>query len=389
MTSFAALKILSITNFIGTFYYLHFFDISCLLIFSCAFFPLLKSFLYKQKSRFDFALNAIERTNLTIRFDMNGNILKVNDNFCKLTEYNESELLKKNHKDLLDKDYRDSEEYILFWDNLRKGINSSGEFRRISKKGKYIWIFANYIPIKDNSGEYKSVLKIASDITLQYNNESEARKKTVYLEHAAKILRHDIHSGINTYIPRGLKSLKRRLNDEVIAEYNLRSPLKMISSGLEHTQKVYKGVYEFTNLVKENSKLSLDNFSLKDILDEYLKNTAYKQQVEIKDLGFGIVNDSLFCTAIDNLIRNGLKYNDSLNKLVKIYRKGDSIFVRDNGRGMNQNDFENFSQPYKRGNQNETGTGLGLNICVSIIEEHKFKIRAKKNKGTIIEIKLK
>ena len=38
--------------------------------------------------------------------------------------------------------------------------------------------------------------------------------KNVYLEHAAKIIRHDMHSGINTYIPRGIKSLKRRLTEE-------------------------------------------------------------------------------------------------------------------------------------------------------------------------------
>ena len=39
-------------------------------------------------------------------------------------------------------------------------------------------------------------------------------KKNIYLEHAAKIIRHDMHSGINTYLPRGIKSLNRRLTHE-------------------------------------------------------------------------------------------------------------------------------------------------------------------------------
>ena len=45
---------------------------------------------------------------------------------------------------------------------------------------------------------------------------AELKKKNIYLEHAAKIIRHDMHSGINTYLPRGISSLKRRLKQEDI-----------------------------------------------------------------------------------------------------------------------------------------------------------------------------
>ena len=76
-----------------------------------------------------------------------------------------------------------------------------------------------------------------------------------------------------------------------------------------------------------------------DLLD-YLKSTAYKDQVIISDLPTIFVNDALFCTAIDNLIRNGLKYNDSDTKLVKIYMENDYLVVEDNGRGMDCNEFE-------------------------------------------------
>ena len=91
--------------------------------------------------------------------------------------------------------------------------------------------------------EYDKIKK--EIIQLETNN--------TYLEHAAKILRHDMHSGINTYIPRGVSSLEKRLTDDNIKELKIESPLKMIKEGLLHTQKVYKGVYEFTNLVKKDS----------------------------------------------------------------------------------------------------------------------------------------
>ena len=88
------------------------------------------------------------------------------------------------------------------------------------------------------------------------------------------------------------------------------------------------------------------------------------------------VNESLFCTAIDNLIRNGLKYNDSENKIIKVYSENNYIVVEDNGRGLSPDEFTQMSKPYARkDNQEEQGSGLGLNICKSILEEHGFKIK--------------
>ena len=107
----------------------------------------------------------------------------------------------------------------------------------------------------DPYGEVYRVLKIATDITAKKKIEVEIAKKNSYLEHAAKILRHDMHSGINTYIPRGLSSLKRRLTQEQIKTLKVDAPLRMIEEGLVHTQKVYRGVKEFTNLVKKDAQL--------------------------------------------------------------------------------------------------------------------------------------
>jgi hypothetical protein len=172
--------------------------------------------------------------------------------------------------------------------------------------------------------------------------------KNTYLEHAAKIIRHDMHSGINTYLPRGIKSMKRRLTEEQIAELKIGAPLKLIEDGLHHAQKVYSGVYE-----------------------------------------------ALFCTAIDNLIRNGLKYNDSPTKWVKIgfegdYGKDSFICIEDNGRGLTSEEFWRLSKPYARKEgQKEEGTGLGLNICVEILKQHGFEIVIEEKEiGTKIKIKI-
>ena len=219
---------------------------------------------------------------------------------------------------------------------------------------------------------------------------NELNKKNIYLEHAAKIIRHDMHSGINTYLPRGIKSLQRRLTDEDIDRLKIKSPMQLISDGLFHAQKVYAGVYEFTNLVKENASMSKDKVNIKEILSEYLKLTAYTQQVILDDnLPEIEANEALLCTAIDNLIRNGLKYNDNPTKWIKIYYENGSIIVEDNGRGLSNEDFIRLSEPYTRKkNQRESGTGLGLNICVQILNEHGFSITAE-NTGSGTKLKIK
>lgn len=218
-------------------------------------------------------------------------------------------------------------------------------------------------------------------------------KKNTYLEHAAKIIRHDMHSGINTYIPRGISSLNRRLKtmlDESEVK-KISSPMKMLTEGLSHTQKVYQSVYAFTNLVKKDASLEKEECNIKEILNEFLSSTSYKKQVDLNDnLPTNImVNKWLFCTAIDNLIRNGLKYNDSERKIVSIYVEDMNLIVEDNGRGMSQREFERLSLPYERKEgQVEGGTGLGLNICVAILEVHGFNVRCEGNvnKGTKIII---
>jgi PAS domain S-box-containing protein len=337
-------------------------------------------------------MNAINQSNSVIEFNTSGNVIYANQNFCNSLGYTLEELKGKHHSIFCPKDYSDSDEYKEFWSKLKKGDYISAQFNRVKKNGEEIWLQATYNPILDNNGQVIRVMKIAVDITEKILQSQEIERKNTYLEHAAKILRHDMHSGINTYIPRGISSLERRLKPEDIERLKIEAPLKMIKEGLAHAQKVYKGVYEFTNLVKKDVVLNKQECNLKSILDSYLNSTSYKSQVLIKDLPVVEVNEALFCTAVDNLIRNGLKYNDSDTKVVNIFMENDStLAIQDNGRGITQEDFDHLSKPYTRKEgQKEAGTGLGLNICVAILKEHGFDITCEKNEiGTKMKIKIK
>ena len=335
-------------------------------------------------------MTAINRSNAVIEFDLDGNIKFANDLFLNTMGYTQEELIGKHHSIFVEDDAKNTQEYFDFWKGLREGNFFSGEIIRKKKNGKLIYLQATYNPIIGFDGKPYRVLKIAIDITESINQQKEIEKKNTYLEHAAKILRHDMHSGINTYMPRGLSSFDRRMTDEQAKELKIDAPLRMIREGLKHTQKVYKGVYEFTNLVKKDVVLDRAECKLSDIIIDYLSSTAYRPQVIIEDLGEFSVNEALFCTALDNLIRNGLKYNDSNSKFVKIYRVDDHIYLEDNGRGLSSEEFKILSQPYvRKEGQKESGTGLGLNICIAILEEHGFSVDCEKLPiGTKMKIKL-
>ena len=346
----------------------------------------------KDKKSFQDKYRSINLSNLVVVFDRTGRILEVNPNFCVFMGYKENELLGREHRDLISDKVFGNTEYSDFWNRLREGSYIVDDFERVSKSGATVWIHATYTPIRSKNNKVHQVIKVATDITVQKNLEKDLLKKNKYLEHAAKILRHDMHSGINIYMPRGIRSLKRRLTPEKIKELNIETPIKLIQEGLAHTQKVYEGVKEFTNLVKDGTKLEKEDYNLSEALEDYLCRTAYTDQVAIDILPEISINRSLFCTAIDNMIRNGLKYNDSEFKMVAITMVDDEhLAIIDNGRGMSQEDFEKLSQPYlRKDGQTEPGTGLGLNIAVAILQEHTFPVFVeRREQGTMIKVKIK
>lgn len=354
--------------------------------------------IYSSRKRNDLLLNslnanndAINKSNAVIEFCPDGVIMNANDNFLEVMGYTIGEIKGKHHSIFIDKKDINSKKYKKFWEDLGKGKFKSGDFLRYKKDGSVAYIHGTYNPIRKNN-EIVKILKIVTDITEKVLQQQELDRKNSYLEHAAKILRHDMHSGINTYIPRGIKSLERRLdkhNDEKLNN-QLKSPMKMLKEGLLHAQKVYRGVTEFTNLVKKDASLNTENVEGSKALKNFLKSTSYFKNVKIGDLGTLDINESLFCTAIDNLVRNGLRYNDSESKIVKIYRIDNTVYVEDNGRGMTKEEFIELSKPYTRKESNkETGSGLGLNICIEIMKEHGFIVTCDKtNNGTKISIQI-
>jgi len=344
-----------------------------------------------QDKKLDETDKFIDKAAIVSITDAKGRITYVNEKFEKVSGWKLEEVIGKDHS-IVNSGTQPDGYWGKMYSTVLKGEVWNDVVCNKAKDGSLYYV-DTYIRARfDANGKLEGFSSIRQDITEIIEKSNELERKNTYLEHAAKILRHDMHSGINTYMPRGVNSLERRLTHDDIVNLKIEAPLKMIKEGLKHSQKVYRGVYEFTNLVKKDVVLNKEECSIKGILSDYLSSTAYVSQVVLEDnLPTIEVNEPLFCTAVDNLIRNGLKYNDSATKFVKIYSEGDTIFIQDNGRGITQEDFDHLSKPYvRKEGQKESGSGLGLNICVAILEEHGFKITCEKNEiGTKMKIKYK
>ncbi len=113
-------------------------------------------------------MEAINRSNAIIYFDLNGFILGVNAIFLEAMGLGEDEhdkLIGKHHSIFVSYEYSKSEDYTKFWETLRAGKFYEGEFERRKIDGSPIYLQATYNPIFDESGTITKIMKIATDIS--------------------------------------------------------------------------------------------------------------------------------------------------------------------------------------------------------------------------------
>ena len=112
-------------------------------------------------------IDAIRKSQAVIEFKLDGTIVEANDNFLQALGYSLGEIKGQHHSMFVEHVERTSAEYREFWTSLNRGQFQAGEYKRIGKGGKEVWIQASYNPIFDLNGKPFKVVKYASDVTSQ------------------------------------------------------------------------------------------------------------------------------------------------------------------------------------------------------------------------------
>jgi methyl-accepting chemotaxis protein len=110
---------------------------------------------------------AIGRAQAVIEFTPDGKVVTANQNFLNTIGYALSDIQGRHHSMFVDPAERESAAYREFWSNLARGEHQAGEFRRIGKGGKEVWLLASYNPVLDEKGKPLKVVKLATDVSDQ------------------------------------------------------------------------------------------------------------------------------------------------------------------------------------------------------------------------------
>ena len=139
---------------------------------------------------------AVERVQAVIEFDLQGRVLRANDNFLNTFGYTGEEVVGQHHRMFCDPSYARTVEYQVFWERLARGEFNTGEYRRLDKKGREVWIQASYNPIFDLDGRPMKVVKLASDITPAKLLSAETAGKLDALSRSQAVIEFDLQGNI-------------------------------------------------------------------------------------------------------------------------------------------------------------------------------------------------
>ncbi|MDB5618578.1 PAS domain-containing methyl-accepting chemotaxis protein [Tardiphaga sp.] len=141
---------------------------------------------------------AISKSQAVIEFNMDGTIITANENFLAAMGYTLAEIQGKHHGMFVAAATRDGAAYRDFWTVLNRGVFQSGEFKRVGKGGRDVWIQGSYNPIFNDNGKPFKVIKFASDITAQKLRGMEESGKIAAIGRSQAVIEFDLEGIIIT-----------------------------------------------------------------------------------------------------------------------------------------------------------------------------------------------
>jgi methyl-accepting chemotaxis protein len=150
----------------------------------------------RRNADYEGKIDAISKAQAVIEFRLDGTILDANDNFLKSVGYTLDEIKGKHHRMFCLPEYAQSEEYAQFWQKLGQGQFDSGEYKRVTKDGREIWLNASYNPIFDAEGRPFKVVKFASDVTALKKRNAEYEGKVSAIGKAQAVIEFDMQGKV-------------------------------------------------------------------------------------------------------------------------------------------------------------------------------------------------
>ncbi|HEY8939566.1 MAG TPA: PAS domain S-box protein [Cellvibrio sp.] len=359
-----------------------------------------------RNAEFEGVVHAISRALAVTEFDMNGNIIGANENFLALTGYELTELYGKHHSMLCLPEEINSAEYRAFWDNLRQGNFQSGEFLRLGKERKKIWIQAVYNPIFDADGKPWKVVKLATDLSERKAMETDLMIAKDRAEKASSAkgmflanMSHEIRTPMNAIIGFTEVLINSPLQPEQLKHLHTvrRSAGSLLSllNDILDTAKLERGALE----------LDIEAFSLKELCSQILQELQIQADKKSLALVFDylpgtrdhVLGDALrLRQVVVNLLGNAVKFTEQGEVTLRVMEDGPNVSVKviDTGIGIAEDRIQHIFTPFTQADASMArrfgGTGLGTTIARQLTELMGGTITATSapGKGSCFEVSL-
>lgn len=142
-------------------------------------------------------LEAFDRSMAMIEFTLDGTIVSANENFLKTMGYSMEEIRGRHHSIFVDTQTRNSVEYREFWTELGQGLFRVGQFKRVGKGGREIYVQAAYSPVFDSGGRPFKVVELASDVTELAQKQMRAQERERFIQEEQAAAKHDLEVKVN------------------------------------------------------------------------------------------------------------------------------------------------------------------------------------------------
>ena len=141
-------------------------------------------------------VQAIGRSQAVIEFALDGTIQTANENFLKAVGYSLEEVRGQHHRMFVEPAERETAAYQRFWTQLGHGEYQSGQFRRIAKGGREVWLQASYNPIFDGGGKPIKVVKYCTDVTDQKMRAADFEGQVKAIDKSQAVIQFELNGVI-------------------------------------------------------------------------------------------------------------------------------------------------------------------------------------------------
>ena len=247
---------------------------------------------------------AINNNSLVADFDLDGNILVINDKFAELFGVDKDSFAGVNYNKISSESEGMSNEEL--WSRIRSGEVVSIKTKVNSSSGKKYWLQQTFAPVKNESGDIYKVINISNDITEEREKEIELRQQQEEMRSQEEEMLQNMEEMLAvqkelSIVEAKSKIVLEQVGEEVLyAEYNFEGEIKSANKNLLKLLGVETADAFIGKNYLDFSDLSENTDELTEMLEKLKNGEAVERRSKITmPNGNKFIFDEIFTPVID------------------------------------------------------------------------------------------